>query len=114
MNKFLKDKIVRIRCKKDYPDAHTHVIIGKVVDETTRYIVISGRAFHFRRLVDRLRNQVQAGDVMVRIVPGENIEVIHWISEKTDASADFEFDGKGNLVLRDKPHTVIAAGRDME
>ncbi len=112
MENYLKDKIVRLRCKKLYPEAHTHVIVGNVLEETDRYIVIKGRTFHFRRIVDQMRSQIYCGNTMIRIIPWDNVEVIHWISAKTDWNADITFDSDGNLVLDDKAKTIIAAKRD--
>lgn len=112
MKEYLKGKNIRLRCKKEYPEAHTHIIIGNVVEETSKYVVVKGRTFHFRRIVDQIRSQVHCGDTMIRVIPWENIEVIHWISEKTDWNADIAFDKQGNLILDDKVKTVIAVRRD--
>ena len=112
MSDYLKGKNIRLRCKKHYPGAHTHVIIGKVEAENSKYIAIKGRTFHFARIVDGMRNQVHAGITMIRIIPWDNIEIIHWLGEKTDWNADFDFDRNGNLVLKDKAKTVIAEKRD--
>ena len=43
MKKFLEKKLVRVRCKKNYAEAHCHVIIGEVLDENEAYVVIKGR-----------------------------------------------------------------------
>lgn len=108
MAKYLLGKVIRIRCKKAYPDAHNHIIMGKVVEETNRYLVVKGRSFHFKRIVDCIKSQVKAGDAMTRILPWDNIEIIHPLDEKADCSVDFDFDPKGNLVLKDKGRTRIA------
>ena len=42
MKKFLEKKLVRVRCKKNYAEAHCHVIIGEVLDENEAYVVIKG------------------------------------------------------------------------
>ncbi len=112
MSNYLEGKNVRVRCKKVYSEAHTHVIIGKVEAENSRYLAIKGRSFHFRLIVDGSRNQVNAGQNMVRIIPWENIEIVHWLGEKVDWNADFDFDQNCNLVLKDKNHTVIAEKYD--
>ena len=108
MSDYLQGKIVRLRCKKAYPGAHTHIMIGKVEEENSRYIAIKGRTFHFQSIVQRKRSEVHAGITIVRVVPWGNIEVIHWLGEKTNWDADFDFDSAGNLILWDKNHTVIA------
>lgn len=112
MKDYLKGKNIRLRCKKNYPGAHTHIIIGKVEEETSRYIAIKGRTFHFSRIVDNMRNQIFAGISTIRIIPWESVEIIHWLGERTDWNVDFEFAENGNLVLKDKAHTVIAEKRD--
>lgn len=111
MGKYLVDKIIRIRCKKDYTDAHCHVLIGRVVEETSRYLVIKSKAFHFKRIIGCMKNQVDSGDISIRILPWNNIEIIHVLNEKIDYSADCIFDSKGNLVLKDKVKTIIAKQR---
>ncbi|MDD3702830.1 MAG: hypothetical protein PHR12_01230 [Victivallaceae bacterium] len=112
MDKYLVGKNIRLRCKKSYPDAHTHIIIGQVLEETAKYIAVKGRTFHFNRIIDQMRSQIHSGDNMIRIIPWENVEVIHWISERTDWNVDIAFDSNGNLVLNDKAKTVIAQKRD--
>ena len=44
MSDYLKDKNIRLRCKKQYPGAHTHIIIGRVEEENARYIAVKGRS----------------------------------------------------------------------
>lgn len=112
MSDYLKGKNIRLRCKKTYPGAHIHIIIGRVEEENQKYIAVKGRTFHFSRLVSGMRNQVHAGITMVRAIPWDNIEIIHWLGEKTDWETDFGFDKHGNLVLQDKPKTIIAEQRD--
>ncbi|MBQ8753900.1 MAG: hypothetical protein IJZ19_02605 [Lentisphaeria bacterium] len=112
MSDFLKNKNIRLRCKKSYPGAHTHIIIGQVVEESDRYVVIKGRTFHFSRIVDGMRNQVHAGETTVRIIPWENVEIIHWLTYEVDCNTDFGFDKNGNLILKDSKSTVIAERRD--
>lgn len=112
MKEYLKHKNIRLRCKKEYAEAHTHIVIGKVEEETANYIVIKGRTFHFRRIVDRTRNQVYCGDVMVRAIPWDSVEIIHELGHRTDYGADFTFDADGNLILADAGKTVIALQRN--
>lgn len=112
MSEFLKGKYIRLRCRKSYPGAHTHIMIGRALEETDRYVVVKGRTFHFRRIIDGARDQVQAGEVTIRIVPWENVEVIHWLEEPVDCYAEFAFDDAGNLILSDESETVIAERRE--
>ena len=112
MSGFLKDKFIRIRCRKAYHGAHNHVLIGRVVEETASYLAVYGKTFHFSRLFDGLKNQVLTGAVTTRIVPWSNIEIAHLQSGSVDFEADFGFDEQGNLVLHDAANTVIAERRD--
>lgn len=114
MSDYLQGKNIRLRCRKAYQSAHTHIIIGRVMEENSKYLAVKGRAFHFGRLIEGMRSQVHAGATMIRAVPWENIEVIHWLGEKTDWETDFDFDRNGNLVLKDHARTVIAECRDGE
>ena len=112
MNDYLKGKKVRLRCKKDYPGAHTHIIIGVVVEENDRYVAVQGRSFHFARIVEGMLNQINTGALAIRVIPWGNVELIHWLSDKTDWNADIAFDAKGSLILQDPVRTMIAERRD--
>jgi hypothetical protein len=111
LKNYLTHHYIRLRCKKQYPEAHTHIIIGEVEAETSRYVAVKGRTFHFRRLVDQLRSQVHCGQEAVRVIPWENIEIIHRLEAPVDYLADITFDKHGNLILADKAKTVIAEKR---
>ena len=111
MKDYLKDHVIRLRCKKQYPEAHTHIIIGVVDAETSRYVAVKGRTFHFRRLVDQIRSQVHCGQETIRIIPWENIEIIHRLEGPVDYHAEVTFDKHGNLILTDKAKTVVAEKR---
>ena len=112
MKEYLTGKNVRIRCRKDYPEAHTHIMVGRVREETPNYIVVEGKTFHYRRLNEATRSSAHAGDVMQRAIPWSNIEIIHELGSYVDYTADFTFDKNGNLVLKDEAKTVIALLRE--
>ena len=112
MTNYLKGKTIRLRCKKDYPGAHTHILIGRVVEENESYIAVQGRSFHFARIVDGMRSQINVGQETVRVVPWGNVELIHWLTERTDWNAEYGFDVKGSLILQDTARTMIAERRD--
>jgi hypothetical protein len=112
MSDFLMHKNIRLRCKKAYAGAHTHILIGQVVDVTQQYIAVRGWSFHFLRLVEGLKNQIHAGDISTRIIPWENIEIIHKLSEAVNYHTNFTFNSAGHLVLQDAESTVIAERRD--
>ncbi|MEG2077009.1 MAG: hypothetical protein RRY34_10940, partial [Victivallaceae bacterium] len=108
MKPYLQDKNIRLRCKKEYPGAHTHILIGTVVAENANYLALKGRTFHYNRIVDQLRSQIFCGDVMIRVVPWSNIEIIHELGPMVDYQQDIAFDSQGNLILADEKRTMIA------
>ena len=112
MQEYLKSKMVKLRCKKSYQGAHTHIIVGRVLEENQNYIAIMGKTFHFGRIVDGMKNQIFSGAITERIVPWNNVEIVHPLSDESDFSAPIKFDGNGNLVLCDTAHTLIAEKRD--
>lgn len=112
MQEYLKSKMVKLRCKKSYQGAHTHIVIGRVLEENQNYIAIMGKTFHFGRIVDGMKNQIFSGAITERIVPWNNVEIIHPLSDESDFTASIKFDTNGNLVLCDKAHTLIAEKRD--
>ena len=112
MTNYLKGKTIRLRCKKDYPGAHTHILIGRVVEENESYIAVQGRSFHFARIVDGMRSQISVGQETVRVIPWGNVELIHWLTDRTDWNAEIGFDAKGSLILQDPARTMIAERRD--
>ncbi len=114
MSDYLKGRTVRLRCRKRYPDAHTHIIMGRVEAETPNYLVLQGRAYHFRNVTDQRRSRIHSGEVELRAVPWGNVEVIHVLDDRTDFRAGITFDGVGNLVLDDGCRTVIALNRDIQ
>ncbi len=119
MKKKLLDKNVRVRCKKSYPEAHTHLLIGRVLEVNSAFLMLECRTFHLRSrgavcgVVKNDRSQITAGEVMERIVPWHNVEILHLLPGKTDYRADFKFDDNDNLIFRDAVHTVIAYHREM-
>ena len=114
MGHYLVGKFIRLRCRKVYPDAHTHLVVGKVIEETSRYLVVDGRTFHYRKIVDRKLSQFNRGAERIRVVPWENIEIIHELGENVDLNADFVFDLDGNLVFMDRDKTMIVGNGDAE
>ena len=112
MKSYLLGKFIRLRCKKAYPEAHTHLVVGKVIEETSRYLAIEGRTFHYRKILDRKLSQFNRSSMMVRIVPWENVEIIHELGETVDLNAGFAFDHDGNLTFTDADKTMIVGNGD--
>ena len=101
MSNYLKGKTIRLRCKKDYPGAHTHIIIGRVVEENESYIAVQGRSFHFARIVDGMRSQIAIGQETVRVIPWGNVElIILFMTVKLQENIEF----LKNLALVEQPY----------
>ena len=112
---YLIDKVIRLRCKKPYPDAHNHVIIGRVVDENESYIAVLGRSFHFAGILDRVTSKINPGrSNAIRVIPWGNVELIHVLDgDRINWSAEILFDNeKKHFFLDDEAHTVIAGRHD--
>jgi hypothetical protein len=75
MNKAEKD-IWQIRFVKPYPDAHNHILVGQVVARDAVCVKLLCKAYHFGRVVNRLRD-IREGPLGTRIVPWHRIEVVH-------------------------------------
>ena len=94
-------RIWKIRTVKDYPDAHNHIMIGEVLDETPTYLRVMGRTFHFGKSVNNLKD-IQEGMLMVRVIPWVRIQVVHELPDSFDfANATLAMKKNGNVVLKD-------------
>ena len=63
-------RIWKIRAIKNYPEAHNHVLVGKVLEITDSYVRLHCRTFHFGPSLDSPED-VLVGAVMVRVIPVE-------------------------------------------
>ena len=94
-----KSSIWKIRTVKNYHQAHNHLFIGQVIQQTQSYVRIKCRTFHFSRVVNSLKD-VKTGHVGVRILPWTSIEFINELPETFDyinAQVVFNEDGKASL-----------------
>lgn len=117
----LTGKIVRIRWVKPYPEAHNHIAIGDVLDETPNYLTLFCRTYHFgnnvggrkARLVPlKFVGGIVEGEKAVRSVPWSRIEVINELPETTDWNAPAQVDEDGLCTLINKHKTVITRAQD--
>lgn len=120
MKKKLLDRNVRVRCKKSYPEAHTHLLVGRVLEVNSTFLMLECRTFHLQLratvcgVVKNDRSRITAGEVMERVIPWQNVEILHLLPQETDYRADYQFDDNDNLVFADRVRTVIAYHREME
>jgi hypothetical protein len=105
--------IWKIRAIKNYPEAHNHVLVGKVLEVTDSYVRLHCRTFHFGPVLESPED-VLIGDVMVRVIPWSRIEIIN------ELPANFDYvrstvigDKPGQVLFRDKQY-LCPIGRGSE
>ena len=69
-------KIWKIRTIKSYPEAHNHILVGKVLEITDSYVRLHFRTYHFGRVINKPED-IQIGGLMVRVVPWSRVEIIN-------------------------------------
>lgn len=95
-------KIWKIRAIKNYPEAHNHVLVGKVLEVTDSYVRLHCRTFHFGPVLNSSED-VLVGAVMVRVIPWSRIEIINELP--------VNFDYVRSTVISDKPGQVLFKDR---
>jgi hypothetical protein len=94
------DKIWKVRTVKDYPEAKNHLLVGKVVEVNSSFVMLKCRTYHFGRNVNQLRD-IHCGNVELRIVPWERIELVNLIDGDFDyKKAELVKDEHGNMVIK--------------
>ncbi|MGD8786606.1 MAG: hypothetical protein PVJ60_04210 [Phycisphaerales bacterium] len=108
-------KIWKIRMVKNYPEAHNHLLVGKVVDITDTYVRLHCRTYHFGRVINRPQD-VQIGDLMLRVVPWSRIEVINELPPNFDyVRSTVVADKEGQVIFQDRQHSSpIGSGTKYE
>jgi hypothetical protein len=118
LDKIMKNddsKIWKIRMVKNYPEAHNHLLVGKVVEITDTYIRLHCRTYHFGRMINRPQD-VQIGDLMVRVVPWSRVEVINELPHNFDyIRSSVVADKEGQAIFQDNQHSCpIGSGTKYE
>ena len=96
--------IWKVRAIKPYPEAHNHLLIGRVLAQHGPCVSLFCRSFHFGRNVNSIK-EIVAGPLGKRIIPWSRIEIIN----ELPASFDFEH---AKLVKDSKGNVLLAAGGD--
>jgi hypothetical protein len=105
MDKENNTKIWKIRTIKNYPDAHNHLLLGKVLEITNSYIKIHCRTYHFGRIINR-PEEIQIGGLMVRVVPWSRVEIINELPATFDYVRNgLTTDKEGEVLFQDGRHT---------
>ena len=93
-------RVWKVRVVKPYAEAHNHLIIGEVIEESLVWVRIKGRTYHFGRSTQRLQD-IKVGPNAVRLVPWNRVEVVNELPGSFDyANARLVADGKGNVALK--------------
>jgi len=96
-------KIWKVRAIKNYPEAHNHILVGRVLEVTESYVRLHCRSYHFGPVLNSPED-VLIGDVMVRVIPWSRIEVINELPQS--------FDYIHSTVISDKPGQVLFKDRE--
>lgn len=96
--------IWKIRTIKNYPEAHNHILVGKVVEITDSYVRLHCRTYHFGPVLDSPED-VLVGAVMVRVIPWSRIEIINELPPNFDYVRSVVFSDKpGQVLFKDKQY----------
>jgi hypothetical protein len=109
------NKIWKIRTIKSYPEAHNHLLVGKVLEITNSYVYIHCRTYHFGRTINRPED-VQIGNLMNRIIPWSRIEIINELPPTFDYVRNtITANREGEVIFQDKQHACpVGSGTKYE
>ena len=93
--------IWKVRFVKSYPEAHSHLLIGKVVARDTVAVELMCKSFHHGKVANTIKD-VSVGSIDKRIIPWNRIEVINELPKSFDfQNAELKEDKKGGIFLSD-------------
>ncbi|MCF7974950.1 MAG: hypothetical protein K9N55_14110 [Phycisphaerae bacterium] len=107
--------IWKIRTIKNYPEAHNHLLVGRILNTTDSYIRLHCRAYHYGRMLNK-PDDVRIGSLMIRVVPWSRVEIINELSSSFDyvKSALIALDD-GQVFFHDGTnHEPVGAGGKYE
>jgi len=115
MTESTKNKIWKIRTIKNYPEAHNHLLVGKVLETTDSYVRIHCRTYHFGRIINGPED-VQIGGLMNRVVPWSRIEIINELPPSFDyIRSTLVADREGEVIFQDGEYTSpVGSGTSYE
>ncbi|MCX5646479.1 MAG: hypothetical protein NTZ17_17630 [Phycisphaerae bacterium] len=106
-------KIWKIRAIKNYPEAHNHVLVGKVLEITDSYVRLHCRTYHFGPVLNSPED-VLVGAVTTRVIPWSRIEIINELPANFDyVRSTVISDKPGQVLFRDKQY-MCPIGRGSE
>jgi hypothetical protein len=105
MNEQSMSEVWKVRTIKNYPEAHNHLLVGKVLEITDSYVRMHCRSYHYGRVVNNT-NDIQIGDVMIRVIPWSRIEIINELPSSFNyVRGDIVADKEGQVLFQDNQHT---------
>jgi len=105
--------IWKIRTIKNYPEAHNHILVGKVLEITDSYVRLHCRTYHFGAVLNGPED-VLIGTVMVRVVPWSRIEIINELPPNYDYIKSTVIADKAGQVLFKDAQYASPIGRSPE
>ena len=106
MKQAAEPTIWKIRTIKNYPEAHNHLLVGKVLQITESYIRLHGRSYHFGRIVSK-PDDIKIGGLQVRVVPWSRVEIINELPPTYDYV-------RSVLIATDEGQVLFTDGRNQE
>ena len=94
-------KIWKVRTVKNYPEAHNHLFIGRVLQLTQSYIRMDCRTYHFGKNINSTKD-IKSGPESIRLIPWGRIELINELPYSFDyAEANIVIDSNSTVMLDD-------------
>ena len=104
MNDQIESAVWKVRTIKNYPEAHNHLLVGKVLEITDSYVRLHCRSYHYGRVVNSAKD-VQIGNVMVRVIPWSRIEIINELPSSFNyVRGDIVADKEGQVLFQDNQY----------
>jgi hypothetical protein len=113
MSEQKEKQVWKVRTVKNYPEAHNHIFIGQVLEQTQAYIRLDCRTYHFSKAINNPKD-IRIGSQGVRILPWHRIELINELPESFDyVKAKLISTKDGKLALSDgKTDCILASSYD--
>jgi hypothetical protein len=98
----------------NYPEAHNHLLLVKVLEITDSYVRLHCRTYHFGRVINKPED-IQIGNVMVRVVPWSRIEIINELPPTFDYIRNSLIaDKEGEVLFQDRKYTCPVGAETRE
>ncbi|NQV33271.1 MAG: hypothetical protein HQ515_11300 [Phycisphaeraceae bacterium] len=94
--------IWKVRTIKNYPEAHNHILVGRVLKVTESYIRLHCRTYHYGRMMNKPAD-VKIGALVIRVVPWSRVEIIN------ELPAEFDY-VKSALIATDEGQVFFNDG----